>query len=84
MSSIDHQPLPKMRATTTAADTYDTAVALAELLAAFVSFRWHQPSHPLHKDVNSAVSPMLAARQLGGSIAILAANVVSTTTFIAF
>ena len=53
------------------------AVALAERSAEVVSFRWHQPSLPPHKNVHSAVSPLIAAVQFSGNIAIYA----TTATF---
>jgi len=46
-----------------------TAVALTEQSAAFVSFRWNQPSFPRTQNVNSAVSRLLPACHFSGSIA---------------
>ena len=67
-----------------AADTYCTAVALTELPAELVSFRWHQPSLSPHKNVNSANSPVLPAVQFSGNNAISATNAVTTATSITY
>jgi hypothetical protein len=45
------------------------AAATRESFAALASFRWHQPSLPLHKNVNSAASTEPPARHFGGCIA---------------
>jgi len=42
------------------------AADIRELPAALASFQWHQPSQPPHKNVNSAVSPVLPACHFGG------------------
>jgi hypothetical protein len=57
MSPTPHPPPLKMKAKTAAADTNDTAVALAERFAAFVSFQRQSPGFPPTQNVNSAVSP---------------------------
>jgi len=66
MSSYIAFPLLKIIAKLAAADTNGTAVALRERSAANVSFQCHQPSHPLHKIVNSAVSLVRPARHFSG------------------
>ena len=65
--------LPKTKANKAAAEIYCTAVVLAELPAAFVSFQWHQPTFPPTQNVDSAVSPVPAARQFSGNYAQIAA-----------
>jgi len=47
-------------------------VAIAERTAEVVSFHRHQPSNPPTQNVNSAVSPLIAAVQFSGNIAICA------------
>ena len=64
--------------------TIFTAVALAERPAAFASFQWQQGSHPPTQNVDSAVPPLLPARQFSGNDAIFATNAVTTATFITF
>jgi hypothetical protein len=73
MPHTAHQTLPKIKATMAAADPNCTAVALTEFPAEVVSFRWHQPSLPPHKNVNSAVAPLFAAGQFSGKYANYAA-----------
>ncbi len=68
-----HNIQPKMTATMAAADTSDTAVALAEHSAALVPFRWHQPGLPPTQNDKSAVSPLFPACHFSGSNAIFAA-----------
>jgi hypothetical protein len=82
-STIYQLPL-KTTATMAAADTNDTAVALTEPSAAFVSFQRHQPGIPLTQNVNSAPRSLTAACQFSGSIAISAAIAVTTATFTTF
>ncbi len=65
LSSVRYPPL-KMSAITAAAVPNATAVALAEHSAAKVSFQRHQPGYPLHKIVDSAVSPLSPACHFGG------------------
>ena len=79
-----HQSLLKIRANMAATCTKCIAVALTELPAEFVSFRWHQPSLSPHKNVNSAVPPLLAAVQFSGKYANSAQNAVSTAIFATF
>ncbi|MEP6988117.1 MAG: hypothetical protein ABI970_21115 [Chloroflexota bacterium] len=67
-----------------ATDTNDTAAALAEPFAEFVSFRWQQPSFPPTQNANSAACSLTAAYHFNGSIAQNAANVVTTATFTTF
>jgi hypothetical protein len=69
---------------TAAADRYCTAVALAEKSSALVSFQRHQPSIPPHKNVDSAVSPLLPACHFSGNFAQIANFAVTTATFAAF
>jgi len=57
------------KATIAAASTNYTAVAFRERPAAKVSFQWHRPSFLPDKIVNSAVSPVPAARQFSGEYA---------------
>jgi len=70
-----------MRANAAAAHLYCTAVALTELPAEVVSFRWHQPSFPPHKNVNSAPRSLTPAGHFSGNNAISALNAVTTATF---
>jgi hypothetical protein len=84
MSPTDHRLLLKITANTAAADPNCTAVALAELPAALVSFRWQQPSLPLTQNANSAASPVLAARHFSGNCAICAVNALTTAIFVSF
>ena len=88
MSPSAHNVLPKSKgtpeimnpfciglttsATTAAADPYCSAVALAERFAAFVSFQWQQPGHPLHKNVNSAPRSLTSACHFSGKYAQIA------------
>jgi hypothetical protein len=72
MSPTAHQLPLKMRANSAAADTNGTAVALAELPAEIVSFRWQQPSLPPHKNVNSASHSLTSACHFSGNSAICA------------
>ncbi len=83
MSSTTAHPI-KTTANMAAADTSDTAVILAGLPAAFVSFQWHSPSFPPTQNVNSAASPVAAARQFSGNYAINAKNAVTTATSATF
>ena len=78
MSSGVYQRPLKSTANMAAADTYDTAAALTERPAAFVSFRWHQPSLPPSQNVNSADLPAFPAGQFSGNSAICAINAVTT------
>ncbi len=71
--AADH--LLKTKANKAAADTSESAVALREHSAAFVSFQRHQPVFPPTQNVDSAVSPVSAAVQFSGSIAQTAKNV---------
>jgi hypothetical protein len=80
MSSTVHQPPLKMTATMAAADPNCTAVALAELPAAFVSFQRSAPSLPPTKNVHSAASPVLPAARFSGNIAIFAVYAGVTAT----
>ena len=84
MPSTTRQLPLKMRANSAAADTNGTAVTLAELPAAFVSFRWQQPSLPLHKNVNSVASPLFAAVQFSGNTANCARNALTTAISVTF
>ena len=84
MSFAAHNPPLKMRANTAATDTNCTAVALTGLPAAFVSFQQQQASLPPTRNVNSVVSPLLAALQFSGSSAICAANSAQIASFTAF
>jgi len=69
MSSIVHQSPLKIIANKAAADTNDTAAASRGRFAAFVSFRWQKPGPPPAQNVNSAVSPLLAAGHFSGKYA---------------
>jgi len=69
-----HEPSHKFKATLAAADAYCTAVALREQTAASVSFQRQAASLPPTQNVDSAVTPLLAAVQFGGSIAQIATN----------
>ncbi len=84
MSFAAYNPPLKMRANTAATCTNCTAAALTGLPAAFVSFQQQQASHPPTENVDSAVFSLLAAMQFSGSIAIFAANAVTTATFTTF
>jgi len=57
------------------------AVALRESFAANVSIQWQQPSLPLHKMVNSAVSPLPPASHFGGYMAEMAIGLHCEQTF---
>ncbi len=81
MSSTVHQLPFKMRAKSAAADPNCTAVALAELPAAFVSFQLLLPSLPPTQNAHSADASRVPACHFGGSIAICAVNAVTTATF---
>ena len=61
-----------------------TAVAIAELPAAKVSFQRQAGSYPPVQNVNSADAHVLAAVQFSGKYAISAANAVTTATFATF
>ena len=78
LSPITRQPLLKMIAMTAAADPNDTAVALAEPPAGFVSFRRQQPSFPPTQNVNSAACSLTSACHFGGKCANCAENAVTT------
>jgi hypothetical protein len=80
MPSTSHQSPHKMRANMAAADPNCTAAAVAERSAAFVSFRWHQPSLPPTQNVNSAPRSLISAVQFSGNIAIYAVSAVTTAT----
>ena len=67
-----------------AADMYDTAVAIAEPFAAFVSFRRQQPNLPPTQNVNSAPCSLTSAGQFSGNDAIYATCAVTTATFTTF
>ena len=84
MSSTVYQSPLKMKANSAAADTYCTAVALAEPSAALVTFRWQQPSFPPHKNVNSAPRSLTSAAQFSGNNAQIATNAVTTAIFVTF
>jgi hypothetical protein len=84
MSLFIHQPPLKMIANLAAADTNGTAVALRERFAEFVPFQRHLATRPPTQNVNSAVSPVLAAVQFSGNIANDGANAVTTATFVSF
>jgi hypothetical protein len=60
------------------------AAAIRERFAAFVPFRWQPPSLPPIKNVNSAVSPRLAACYFGGESANFAKYALTTATFTIF
>ena len=78
------QGTPKMPAKLAAADPNSAAVATAERSAAFVSFRWQQPSLPPTQNDHSAPRSLISAGQFGGNIANNAANAVTTATFTTF
>ncbi len=86
MSHVIYCPIeqPKTKATMTAADTNDTAAALAEPFAEFVSFRWQQPSFPPTQNANSAACSLTAACHFSGNFVINDVSVVTTTTFTTF
>ncbi len=67
MSSTARRLPLNISANTIAADTNCTAVALAEYLAAFVSFQWQQARLLPTQNVNSAVSHLLAACHFSGN-----------------
>jgi hypothetical protein len=82
-STVYNLPL-KMRATSAAADTNCTAVALTELPAAFVSFRWQQPSLPPTQNVNSAPCSLTSACYFGGKFAKFAVIALTSAIFATF
>jgi len=84
MPSNNHPPLPKIKATIAAADINDTAVALTEHSAVFVSFQRHQPSISQTQNVNSAPRSLTSACHFGGNTAIDAVIAVTTATFTTF
>ena len=84
MSSTTSQPPLKTIATIAAADPNCTAVALREHSAAFVSFQRQQVKFPPAQNVDTAVSPVLAAMQFSGNIAQIATNVVTVASSATF
>ncbi len=68
-----------MRANLAAADTYGTAVASPERVAAFVPFQRQPVGLPLHKNVNLAVSSLLSATRFSGKCAVVTATATATS-----
>ena len=79
MSPTAHQL--SLKTTAMMAMAFGTAVVLRERFAAFVSFRWHQPSFPPTQNEHSAASPVFPAVQFSGNNTIYAVNAVTTVTF---
>ena len=64
---------------TAAACTNCTAVVTRERFAAFVAFRWREPSLPPTQNVNSALFSLVPARQFSENYAIYATVATFTT-----
>ena len=83
LSTVYQSPL-KLTANTAAADTNDTAMALREQSAAFVSFQRQPPSLPPAQNVLSAPRSLTSAVQFSGSIAKYAAIATTFATVTTF
>ena len=81
MPIIHSKRTSKIIATTAAADTNCTAVALTELPAENVSFQRRAPVRPPTQNVDSAPRSLTSACCFSGNNAISAANAVTTATF---
>jgi hypothetical protein len=66
LSTAHHLPT-KTSAARMAAASYDTAVALREHSAAFVSFQWQQPNLPPTQNVNSVDCSLAPACHFSGN-----------------